>query len=97
MPTQMPRNGRALAMATSSTASTMPGNGVEPGAAIGIGADARQHDAVGGAHAIGVGGQLDLGRDAGFARGAFESLGRRAQIAGAVVDDGDTHCFSGPD
>ena len=37
-------------------------HGVEPGAAVGIGADARQHDAVGGAHALGIGGQVDLGR-----------------------------------
>ena len=97
MPTQMPRNGRALAIATSSTASPMPGHRIEAGAAIGIGADAGQHDAVGGAHAFGVGGQLDLGRDAGLARGALEGLGRRAQIAGAVVDDGDAHFPSGPD
>ncbi len=67
------------------------GHGVEAGAAIGIGADAGQHDAVGGAHAFGIGGQVDLGGDARFARGALERLGRRAQIAGAVVDDRDAH------
>ena len=49
------------------------------------------------AHALGVGGQIDLGRDAGFARGALEGLGGRAQIARAVVDDGDAHRQRRPD
>jgi len=64
---------------------------VEPGAAVGIGAHAWQHDAVGAAHPIGIGGQLDLGAHAAFARGAFERLGGRAQIARAVVDNGNPH------
>ena len=67
------------------------GHGVEPGAAVGIGADARQHDAVGGAHALGIRRQVDLGGYAGLTRGALECLGRRAQIARAVVDDRDAH------
>ena len=91
MPTQMPRNGRALAIATSSTASPMPATACEAGAAIGIGADAGQHDAVGGAHPFGIRCQVDLGGNAGFARGALEGLGGRAQIARAVVDDRDAH------
>ena len=67
------------------------GDGMQARRAVGIGADAGQHDAVGGAHALRIGGQVDLGGDAGLARGALEGLGGRAQIARAVVDDGDAH------
>ncbi len=39
----------------------------------------------------GLVGQVDLGIDAGFTGGALEGLGGRAQVARAVVDDGDAH------
>ncbi len=67
----------------------MPGNRGKPAAAIGEGADARQHHAVGRAHHGGVGGHHDVGGDAGFARRALERLGGGSQIARAVIDDGD--------
>ena len=37
----------------------MPGDRIEPGLAIGKGADAGQHDAVGTAHALGIGGDFN--------------------------------------
>jgi hypothetical protein len=54
------------------------GNGIEPAAAIGIGADAWQYDAVCGGDALGVISKVDVSIDAGFAGGALESLGGRA-------------------
>ena len=99
MPTQMPRNGLALRdHAPPRSASTMPGTASRPAPAIGIGADAGQHDAVGGARRRSASAvRIDLGVDAGFAGGAFEGLGGRAQIARAVVDDGDAHGQTAPD
>ena len=66
-------------------------HGVEPAPAVGEGADAGQHDVVGAQDVRGVGGDLDLGVEAGLADGPLERLGRRAQVARAVVDDGDAH------
>ena len=62
MPTQMPRNGTPLPITRSSSTSTMPVTAIEPGAAIGEGADAGQHDAIGRAHHLGVGGDDDRRR-----------------------------------
>ena len=67
------------------------GQGVESGLAVGEGADAGQHHALGAAHVLGAAGDRDLGPDAGLARRALERLGRRAQIARAVIDDRDGH------
>ena len=47
MPTQMPRNGPALAANRSVQRLDHAGQAVEARAAIGEGADARQHDALG--------------------------------------------------
>ena len=57
------------------------GQAVEPGPAIGEGADAGQHDARGGRHLGGI------GRDPDFGASGGQRLGGRAQVAGAVVDD----------
>ena len=64
---------------------------VEPGAAVAEGADSGQHHALGGSHRLGVGGDQDLRVQPGLAGGALEGLGRRAQVARAVIDDGDGH------
>ena len=47
MPTQMPKNGRPRLRTLSFERIDHAGNGVEPAPAIGEGADARQHHAVG--------------------------------------------------
>src|SRR6185437_9235836 len=59
----------------------------EAAPAIGESADAGQHDALGGAHILGVVRHLDRRRDAGIPSRPLERLGGRAQIAGAVIDD----------
>src|SRR5665213_1164418 len=61
---------------------------------IGEGADAGQDDARRRAHRLGIAGDRDVGIEAGLARRALQRLRRRAQIAGAVIDDGNDH-FSG--
>ncbi len=91
MPTQMPKNGRAFLRTASVIASTMPSTRIEPPAAIGEGADAGQHDAVGAIGHFGIAGYHDLLRILHAARGALERFRRRVQIAGAVIDDGDAH------
>ena len=93
MPTQMPRNGRACFSATSSSASTMPGNAVEPALAIRERADARQHDAVRLAHRVGIGGHdhARANRSGGFS----QCLLGGAEISGPVIDDRNDH-GSGP-
>ncbi len=67
------------------------GDAVEPLPAIGEGADARQHHAVGSGDLIGIAGDHDRLVVPAVARGALEGFRRRMQIAGAVVDDGDAH------
>ena len=64
---------------------------IETAAAIGKGADAGKHDAVGGGHHIRIAGHDDRLVEAGFVRRALERLGGRVQIAGAVVDDRNAH------
>ena len=54
-------------------------------AAIGEGADTRQDDPVGFRYPVRIAGDDDLGIRAD----ALEGLGRGAQIAGAVIDNGD--------
>ena len=66
------------------------GTASRPRAAIGEGADARQHDAVGAATASASAVTTIAGQPA-VARGALEGLRGRAQVARAVVDDGDAH------
>ena len=65
---------------------------VEAAAAIGEGADAGQHDAIGAIHHLGIARSRRSSADrAMLARGALERLGGRVQIAGAVIDDGNAH------
>ena len=59
--------------------------------AIGKGADAGKHDAVGVGHILRTCRDLDGKLRALLARGPLERLGGRVEIAGAVVDDGDVH------
>ena len=66
-------------------------NSVEPAPAIGKGADAGQHHAVRARDLRRIAGDHDGLIVPALARGAFEGLRRRVQIAGAVVDDGDAH------
>ncbi len=91
MPTQMPKNGRPLRRTASSSASTMPATAVEPAPAIGKGADARQHHAIGARHHGRIVGHDDRLIQPGFMRRALERFGGRVQIAGAVIDDSDAH------
>ena len=65
-----------------------PARAVEAGAAVGEGADARQHDAVGRGDLARVGGDERRARPAPLSRAArSKRLGGRAQIARAVIDD----------
>ena len=58
-------------------------------------ADTRQHDAVGLAHHVGIGGDGNLDVGAQRPRRALEGLGGRAQVARTVVDDGNAGCHFG--
>ena len=87
----MPKNGLPLLAHALFKRIDHAGNFVEPTTAIGKGADAGQH------HAIGT---RDRGRIVGYdnrlvvaalASRAFESLRSRMQIAGAIVNNGDAH------
>ncbi len=89
MPTQMPKNGRALLAHRLRHRLDHAVERIEPAAAIGEGADAGQHDAVGAKHHFGIAGDHDLLRIFHAARCALERLRRRVQIAGAVIDDGN--------
>ncbi len=62
---------------------------VEALAAIGERPDARQHDAIGAIHHLGITGDNDLVELLHAARRALERLGGRVQIAGAVINDGN--------
>src|SRR5262249_53494755 len=53
--------------------------------------DSRQHNAVSTRHHIGIAGDCDRLFLPAVARGAFESLSSRMQIAEAIVDDGNVH------
>ena len=64
---------------------------VEAGAAVGEGADARQHDAVGVGHLARVRRHQHAIVRAGLARGALEGFRGGAEVARSVVDDGDGH------
>src|SRR6266851_10481994 len=64
---------------------------IETPAAIGEGADAGQHDTIGAKRHFGIAGHHDLFRNVHAPRRALERLGRGMQIAGSVIDDGDTH------
>ncbi len=64
---------------------------MEAATAVGIGANTRQHDAVSRRHTFGIRRQFDLRRDTALKCCTLKSLGGRAQIAGAVIDDCNTH------
>ena len=66
-------------------------DGIEPAPAIGKGADARQHDAIGVRHHGRILRHHDRLVEAGLVRRALERLRGRVQIAGTVIDDGDAH------
>ena len=68
-----------------------PGHRGEPAPAIGKRTHPRKDDAIGAGHGLGLAGHLDLGRNPVFGGGALKRLGRRAQIARAVIDDRDDH------
>ncbi len=71
------------------SASTMPGTASRPRAAIGEGADAGQHDAVGAATASGSA-VTTIGRSCPASRAArSKALRGRVQVARAVIDDRD--------
>jgi hypothetical protein len=92
MPTQMPKNGRAVVDdRLAFNASTIPSIGIEPGAAIGIGADTGKHHTVGLSDMICIGTERDVCCNAGFAGRAFESLERRTQIARPVINYDNLH------
>src|SRR3569833_479662 len=65
--------------------------GVDSAPAIGEGAVPGLHDAIGAIDRIRIARHHDLLRLFHAARGAFEGLGRRMQIAGAIIDDRDSH------
>ena len=86
----MPKNGRPL-LRTDVQCIDHAGNVVEPAPAIGKGADAGQHHAIGGRHRVGIARHNNRLIVPAFARSAFEGFRRRMQIARAVVDNGDAH------
>ena len=88
MPTQMPRNGAPRYERLRSRASTMPSIARRPRRQS---ARRRRRAARSGrpANLFRVGGDGDRRLDAAFARGPLESLGRRMQVAGSVINDGD--------
>ncbi len=91
MPTQMPKNGRALTRTASVIASSMPSSASRPrrqsakaptpGSTM---RSARNTD-------FGIARHHDLLRILHAPRGALERLRGRVQIAGAVIDDGNAH------
>ena len=66
-------------------------DGVKTAPAVGEGADAGQHHPIGRGHDAWIVRHHDRLLQAGILRRAFERLGRRVQVAGAVIDDGDGH------
>ena len=64
---------------------------VEAGAAVGEGADARQHDAVGSGHVARARRHQHAVVRARLARGALEGFRGGAEVARSVIDDGDGH------
>ena len=66
-------------------------HGVEAAPAVGEGADAGQHHPVGRGHDAWIVRHHDRLLQAGILRRALECLGRRVEITGAVIDDGDAH------
>ncbi len=89
MPTQMPRNGRLLAVHRLFERCDHAGNGLQSALAIGVGAYARQHDAVGCAHVLGLRADQDLRVCVRFAGGALKCLRGGVEISGTVIDDDD--------
>jgi hypothetical protein len=90
MPTQIPKNGRALSHDLGQRLHHAV-KAIEALLAIGKRADARQHDAVGAKHAIRIARHQNILALLHAARGALERLCGRMQIAGSVVDDGNRH------
>ena len=68
---------------------------LEPPLAIGKGADAGKHDALGVRHVLGPRRHLDGEVGPLLARRALEGLGGGVEVAGAVIDDGDVHGLQG--
>lgn len=68
-----------------------PRQRVETAPAVAEGADTRQHDPVGGFHRARIAADDDRIAQSRLSDGALESLGRRAQVAGAIIDDDDVH------
>ena len=67
------------------------GHAIEAGAAVGEGADARQHDAVGVGDVARARRHQHAIVHARLARGAFEGFCGGAEVARSVIDDGDGH------
>ena len=95
MPTQMPRNGRPRRAHALFERFDHARHGVEAAPAIGEGADAGQHDVLGGGTTSGSRVTRHLAGEPRFARGALEGLVGGVQIARPVIDDRDAH-FSRP-
>ena len=95
MPTQMPRNGRPPCGRTVLERFAHPRYGIEPALAVGIGADARQHDAIGAGDILGPRADDDFGCRPAFTRRPFEGLGGGVKISRPVIDDDDAlhGCF----
>ena len=91
MPTQIPRNGRARTAHAVVERLDHAADGVEPAPAIGEGADAGQHHAIGAPDLLRIGRHHDRLVQSFLARGALERLRRRVQIARAVIDDRHAH------
>ena len=91
MPTQMPRNGRPRARTLSLSASTMPPTASSPRRQSAKAPTPGSTTRSARRDLLGIAGHDDRLVQAGLARGALERLGRRMQIARAVIDDGDAH------
>src|SRR5207302_1740997 len=66
-------------------------DGGETAPAVGEGPDAGKNDAIGSRNIFRCAGHSDLGGNPGFGGSALKGFRGRAQIARAVIDDGDDH------
>ena len=76
MPTQMPRKGRPRSRADLVQRLDQSGNALEPRAAVGEGADSREHQTIRAPHDLRIVGDANRLVELGLARGSLEGLHR---------------------
>src|SRR5215213_9665127 len=66
-------------------------NAMKPVAALLESTDTRQHDAIGATHFLRIPGHENFSSNPTFRCGALEGLFRRAEVAGSIIYNCDTH------